>query len=81
MVQCYKTPLESPGGSRRAAGSRQSGGVRANNVSDVTCSDGQNPVVKRGDTFQCEANIDRVKWLFAATFQDDDGHDDAGYPR
>lgn len=56
-------------------------GYGTKDVSHVTCNDGQSLTVKKGDTFLCEANIDRVKWQFALTFTDNAGTYDVGYPR
>jgi Domain of unknown function (DUF4333) len=48
-------------------------GYGARNVSDVTCNDGQNPTIARGNKFTCEATIDRVKRVFLVTLTDDAG--------
>ncbi|OBK46777.1 DUF4333 domain-containing protein [Mycobacterium sp. 1081908.1] len=55
-------------------------GYGAKNVSDVTCNDGQNPTIAKGNTFTCEATIDRVKQLFVVIFTDDEGNYTVGRP-
>ncbi|WP_085235177.1 DUF4333 domain-containing protein [Mycobacterium conspicuum] len=56
-------------------------GYGARNVSDVKCNDGQNPTIARGNTFTCEATIDRVKRVFVVTLTDDAGSYQVGRAR
>jgi hypothetical protein len=48
-------------------------GYGGRDVTDVTCNDGHNPTIKPGDSFRCEATINRVRQLFVVTFTDDSG--------
>ena len=45
----------------------ESNGYGAKNVKDVKCNNGQNPTVKKGDTFTCEVSIDGAKRLLQPT--------------
>ena len=59
----------------------ESDGYGAKNVSDVKCNNGQNPRVKKGDTFTCEVSIDGTKRQVTVTFQDDKGTYEVGRPK
>ncbi|WP_422747255.1 DUF4333 domain-containing protein [Mycobacterium sp. WMMD1722] len=59
----------------------EANGYGAKNVRDVTCNGGTSPVVKKGDTFDCEVSIDGTKREVTVTFQDDDGTYEVGRPR
>ncbi|MGI9124305.1 MAG: DUF4333 domain-containing protein [Mycobacterium sp.] len=59
----------------------ESNGYGAKNVSDVKCNNGQNPTVKKGDTFNCEVSIDGTKRQVTVTFQDDKGTYEVGRPK
>lgn len=50
-------------------------------VSDVTCNDGKNPKVKKGDTFTCEVSVDGTKRQVTVTFQNNDGTYEVGRPK
>ncbi len=56
-------------------------GYGAKNVKDVKCNNGQNPTVKKGDTFNCEVSIDGTKRQVTVTFQDDKGTYEVGRPK
>jgi hypothetical protein len=58
-----------------------SNGYGAKNVKDVKCNNGQNPTVKKGDTFNCEVSIDGTKRQVTVTFQDDNGTYEVGRPK
>lgn len=55
-------------------------GYGAKNVEEITCNDGQNPTVKKGGTFTCEARINGAKRQVTVTFQDDKGNYEVGRP-
>ena len=59
----------------------QTNGYGAKNVKDVTCNDGQNPIVKQGDTFNCEVSIDGTKRQVTVTFRDNSGSYEVGRPK
>jgi hypothetical protein len=59
----------------------EANGYGAKNVKDVKCNDGQNPTVKKGDTFNCEVSIDGTKRQVTVTFQDDKGTYEVGRPK
>jgi hypothetical protein len=59
----------------------EASGYGAKNVSDVKCNNGQNPTVKKGDTFTCEVSIDGTKRQVTVTFQDDKGTYEVGRPK
>ncbi len=59
----------------------ESSGYGAKNVEDVRCNNGQNPTVKKGDTFNCEVSIDGTKRQVTVTFQDDKGTYEVGRPK
>jgi hypothetical protein len=61
--------------------SDETNGYGAKNVSDVLCNKGQNPEVKKGDTFTCDVSIDGTKRRVTVTFQDDDGTYEVGRPK
>ncbi|MCK0174352.1 MULTISPECIES: DUF4333 domain-containing protein [Mycobacteriaceae] len=59
----------------------EANGYGAKNVRDVRCNNGDSPVVKKGETFDCEVSIDGTKREVTVTFQDDDGTYEVGRPR
>jgi hypothetical protein len=59
----------------------EANGYGAKNVEDVKCNNGQNPTVKKGDTFTCEVSIDGTKRQVTVTFQDDKGTYEVGRPK
>jgi hypothetical protein len=59
----------------------QTNGYGAKNVKDVKCNDGQNPVVKQGETFNCEVSIDGTKRQVTVTFRDNSGTYEVGRPK
>jgi Domain of unknown function (DUF4333) len=61
--------------------SDETNGYGAKNVKDVKCNNGQNPTVRKGDTFTCEVSIDGTKRQVTVTFQDDKGTYEVGRPK
>jgi len=61
--------------------SDEANGYGAKNVKDVKCNNGQNPTVKKGDTFTCEVSIDGTKRQVTVTFQDNKGTYEVGRPK
>jgi hypothetical protein len=61
--------------------SDESNGYGATNVQDVKCNNGQDPTVRKGDTFNCEVSIDGTKRQVTVTFQDDKGTYEVGRPK
>ena len=59
----------------------ETNGYGAKNVKDVKCNNGQNPTVKKGDSFNCEVSIDGTKRQVTVTFQDDNGTYEVGRPK
>lgn len=59
----------------------QTNGYGAKNVKDVKCNNGVSPVVKQGDTFNCEVSIDGTKRQVTVTFQDNSGTYEVGRPK
>ena len=59
----------------------EASGSGAKNVNDVKCNNGQNPTVRKGDTFNCEVSIDGTKRQVTVTFQDDKGTYEVGRPK
>jgi hypothetical protein len=56
-------------------------GYGMKNVKGVRCNDGQNPTVKKGDTFTCEVKIDDIKRQVTVTFHDGKGAYEVGKPK
>lgn len=48
-------------------------GFGATNVSDVTCNNGTNPIVRSGKSFDCEATVNGAKRHVPVTFADKSG--------
>lgn len=61
--------------------SDQDNGYGAKNVKDVKCNNGENPTVRKGETFTCEVSIDGTKRQVTVTFQDNKGTYEVGRPR
>lgn len=59
----------------------ETNGYGAKNVSDVVCNDGNNPEVKKGDTFTCQVSIDNTHREVTVTFLDDEGKYEVGRPK
>lgn len=50
-------------------------------VTDVKCNGGDNPVVKKGETFSCDVTVDGAKRRVAVLFIDDNGTYEVDRPR
>ena len=61
--------------------SDEANGYGAKNVKDVKCNNGQNPTVKKGESFTCEVSIDGTKRQVTVTFQDNKGTYEVGRPK
>jgi hypothetical protein len=59
----------------------ETNGYGAKNVKDVKCNNGQNPTVKKGDTFSCDVSIDGSRRHVTVTFQDNKGTYEVGRPQ
>jgi hypothetical protein len=59
----------------------QVNGYGVKDVKDVKCNKGENPTVKKNDTFTCDATIDGQHKLVTVTFQDDSGTYEVGRPK
>ena len=59
----------------------ETNGYGAKNVKDVKCNHGQNPVVKKGGTFDCDVSIDGASKHVTVTFQDNNGTYEVGRPQ
>jgi hypothetical protein len=55
-------------------------GYGAKNVTGVKCNNGQNPTVKKGDTFKCQVSVDGSPRTVTVTFQDNNGTYEVGRP-
>lgn len=61
--------------------SDETNGYGAKKVKDVKCNDGQDPVVKKGGSFECSVSIDGAKRQLTVTFQDNKGTYEVGRPK
>lgn len=59
----------------------ETNGYGAKNVKDVKCNNGQDPIVKKGNTFDCDVSIDGTRRQVTVTFQDDKGTYEVGRPK
>jgi hypothetical protein len=59
----------------------ETNGYGAKNVKDVKCNGGTDPVVKSGQTFNCDVSIDGTKRTVTVTFKDDSGTYEVGRPK
>ncbi len=59
----------------------ETNGYGAKNVKDVSCNNGKDPTVKKGDTFTCDVSIDGTKRHVTVTFQDNKGTYEVGRPQ
>ena len=56
-------------------------GYGVENLTDVRCNDGRNPLVKKGSGFTCEVNVNGVQRHVAVVFLDDSGTYEVDRPR
>ncbi|HZQ31414.1 MAG TPA: DUF4333 domain-containing protein, partial [Mycobacterium sp.] len=59
----------------------QVNGYGLQKVDSVKCNNGQNPTVKKGDTFTCDASVDGQHKQVTVTFQDNNGTYEVGRPK
>jgi hypothetical protein len=59
----------------------QVNGYGVKDVKDVKCNKGENPTVKKGETFNCDATVDGQHKQVTVTFQDDSGTYEVGRPK
>lgn len=56
-------------------------GYGVENVTDVKCNQGDNPTIKKGETFSCDVNVNGAKRRVAVVFIDDNGTYEVDRPR
>ncbi|MGE5694622.1 MAG: DUF4333 domain-containing protein [Candidatus Sericytochromatia bacterium] len=56
-------------------------GYGVGGVTEVKCNGGDNPVVKKGETFSCDVTVDGAKRRVAVLFIDDNGTYEVDRPR
>lgn len=56
-------------------------GYGQQNVGAVTCNQGRNPTVRRGESFTCQVSVDGVSRQVTAVFADDSGTYSVDRPR
>jgi hypothetical protein len=56
-------------------------GYGIDNVTDVKCNNGKNPIAKKGGSFTCEVTVDGKKRQVKAVFIDDNGTYEVDRPR
>jgi Domain of unknown function (DUF4333) len=56
-------------------------GYNADEIKDVKCNNGQDPTVKKGDSFNCNVNVRGKQHQLTVTFQDDNGTYEVGLPQ
>ena len=59
----------------------QTNGYGVKKADDVKCNNGQNPTVRKGDTFTCDVSIDGQHKQVTVTFQDNNGTYEVGRPK
>jgi hypothetical protein len=59
----------------------QVNGYGVKDVKDVKCNKGENPTVKKGGSFDCDATVDGQHKKVTVTFQDDSGTYEVGRPK
>jgi len=56
-------------------------GYGVENLTEVKCNQGDNPTVKKGETFSCDVNVNGAKRRVAVLFIDDNGTYEVDRPR
>jgi Domain of unknown function (DUF4333) len=56
-------------------------GYSADDIKDVKCNNGQDPTVKKGDSFNCNVSVRGKQHQLTVTFQDDNGTYEVGLPQ
>jgi hypothetical protein len=59
----------------------QTNGYGVKSADNVKCNNGQNPTVKKGDTFTCDVSVDGQHKQVTVTFQDNKGTYEVGRPK
>src|ERR1700688_1917913 len=59
----------------------QTNGYGVKSADNVKCKNGQNPPVKKGDTFTCDVSVDGQHKQVTVTFQDNSGTYEVGRPK
>lgn len=59
----------------------QTNGYGVKSADDIKCNNGQNPTVKKGDTFTCDVSVDGQHKQVTVTFQDNNGTYEVGRPK
>jgi hypothetical protein len=59
----------------------QTNGYGVKTADNVKCNNGQNPTVKKGDTFNCDVSVDGQHKQVTVTFQDSSGTYEVGRPK
>ena len=59
----------------------QTNGYGVKTADNVKCNNGQNPSVKKGDTFTCDVSVDGQHKQVTVTFQDNSGTYEVGRPK
>ena len=59
----------------------QTNGYGVKSADNVKCNNGQNPTVKKGDTFTCDVSVDGQHKQVTVTFQDNNGTYEVGRPK
>lgn len=55
-------------------------GYNSTDIKDVKCNNGQDPTVKKGESFACDVTVRGKQHQLKVTFQDDDGTYEVGIP-
>jgi len=59
----------------------QTNGYGVTKADNIKCNNGQNPTVKKGDTFTCDVSVDGQHKQVTVTFQDNSGTYEVGRPK
>jgi hypothetical protein len=59
----------------------QTNGYGVKKADSIKCNNGQNPTVKKGDTFSCDVSVDGQHKQVTVTFQDNSGTYEVGRPK
>lgn len=59
----------------------QTNGYGVKKADNIKCNNGENPTVKKGDTFTCDVSVDGQHKQVTVTFQDNDGTYEVGRPK
>jgi Domain of unknown function (DUF4333) len=59
----------------------QTSGYGVKKADNIKCNNGQNPTVKKGDSFTCDVSVDGQHKQVTVTFQDNNGTYEVGRPK